>query len=122
MVPALPTFIMMLFFSPPDIPDRHPQCMWGPAPDPYHLHSTCTWFGAYPTPNLTWGEDQDDGSAGRKGRVYESSVADSLSLTLNRSELYDGQTLECAAQHPVLAPTDRNWCSVTLSKHVVVVK
>lgn len=94
--------------------------MWGPAPDPYHLHSTCTWFGAYPTPNLTWGEDQDDGSAGKEGHVYESSVADSLSLTLNRSELYDGQTLKCAAQHPVLAPGEKKWCSFTFSKHVVV--
>lgn len=94
--------------------------MWGPAPDPYHLHSICTWFGAYPAPNLTWGEDRDDGSGGKKGHVYELSVADSLSLTLNRSELFDGQTLKCAAQHPVLAPGEEHLCSFTLSKHVAV--
>lgn len=94
--------------------------MWAPAVDPAHFQFNCTWFGAYPTPMLSWGEDQGDPGAGWRRRVYASNVTDNLSVMLNRSTLSDGQTLRCMAQHAVLAPGDKNTCSFTLSKHVVV--
>lgn len=94
-----------------DVPDRHPQCVWGPATDPQHFHFNCSWLGAYPSPNLTW---VDEGGAG--GQLHQWALADGLSLRLNRSELWDGQTLRCRAQHPVLADTDKNSCSFTFSK------
>lgn len=90
------------------VPDRHPQCVWGPATDPQHFHFNCSWLGAYPSPNLTW---VDEGAAG--GQLHQWALADGLSLRLNRSELWDGQTLRCRAQHPVLADTDKNSCSFT---------
>lgn len=85
--------------------------MWGPATDPQHFHFNCSWLGAYPSPNLTW---VDEGGAG--GQLHQWALADSLSLRLNRSELWDGQTLRCRAQHPVLADTDKTSCSFTFSK------
>lgn len=94
-----------------DVPDRHPLCVWSPATDAYHFHFNCSWRGAYPNPNLTW---VDEGAGGR--HVHQWALADSLSLRLNRSQLWDGQTLRCHAQHPVLAHTDMNSCFFTFSK------
>ncbi len=94
--------------------------MWAPAQDSSHVQFNCTWFGAYPTPMLRWGVDQGDQGARWKGQVYVSEVADSLSVTLNRSVLSDGETLRCMAQHLALAPGKEKSCSFTLSKHVVV--
>ncbi|XP_070821018.1 V-set and immunoglobulin domain-containing protein 10 [Chaetodon trifascialis] len=91
------------------VPDRHPECMWAPALDPTHVQFNCTWFGAYPTPALRWGDDQGD----RAGRVYASEVTDNLSVTLNRSSLSDGQTLRCMARHLALAPGTEKSCSFT---------
>lgn len=103
-----------------DVPDRHPQCTWAPAMDPSHFQFNCTWLGAYPTPKLTWGQDQGDQGAGLKGGLYAWNVTDNLSVTLNRSMLSNGQTLRCMAQHLWFAQRDKNSCSFTLSKHVVV--
>ncbi|KAG8011908.1 V-set and immunoglobulin domain-containing protein 10 [Nibea albiflora] len=97
-----------------DVPDRHPECMWAPAQDPSHIQFNCTWFGAYPTPTLRWGEDQGVQGDLWKGYVYASEVTASLSVTLNRSKLYDGQTLRCMAQHLALAPGKKKSCSFTL--------
>ncbi|KAM9360259.1 V-set and immunoglobulin domain-containing protein 10 [Symphorus nematophorus] len=96
------------------VPDRHPECMWAPAQDPSHFQFNCTWFGAYPTPTLRWGEDQGDQGAHWKGHVYVSEETDHLSVTLNRSVLYDGQTLRCMAQHLVVPPGKWRSCSFTL--------
>lgn len=103
-----------------DVPDRHPECMWALSLDPSHIQFMCTWFGAYPTPTLRWGEDHGDQGDVWKGRIFASEVADNLSVMLNRSVLYDGQTLRCMAQHMALAPGNKKSCSFNLSKHVVV--
>ncbi|XP_068594490.1 V-set and immunoglobulin domain-containing protein 10 [Brachionichthys hirsutus] len=92
------------------VPDRHPVCMWAPASDPTHVQFICTWFGAYPTPTLCW---QDQGSGG-EGHKYATSLTDSLAVTLNRSELSDGQTLRCTAQHQALPSGKGGSCSFTL--------
>lgn len=84
------------------VPDRHPECLWTPAQDPTHVQFNCTWFGAYPPPMLRWGEDD------------AFQVTDSLSVTLNRSLLSDGQTLKCTARHLLLGPGEEKWCSFTL--------
>lgn len=47
-------------------------------------------------------------------------VADSLSVTLNRSLLSDGQTMKCTAQHQLLDTAKEKSCSFTLSKLVAV--
>lgn len=94
--------------------------MWELPLDPSHVQFNCTWFGAYPTPTLRWGEDQGDQGAGGRGRIYASEATDNLSVMLNRSMLSDGQTLRCMAQHMALAPGNTKSCSFTLSKHVVV--
>lgn len=96
------------------VPDRHPECMWAPSQDPSHIQFNCTWFGAYPTPTLRWGEDQGVQGDLWKGSVYASETTASLSVTLNRSTLYDGQTLRCMAQHLALAPGKKKSCSFTL--------
>lgn len=94
--------------------------MWTPAQDPSHVHFNCTWFGAYPTPTLRWGEDEGEQGARWKGHVYATEETESLSVTLNRSMLHEGQTLRCMAQHLALAAGKEKPCSFTLSKHVVV--
>ncbi|XP_037633990.1 V-set and immunoglobulin domain-containing protein 10 [Sebastes umbrosus] len=96
------------------VPDRHPECMWAPAQDPSHVHFNCTWFGAYPTPTLRWGEDEGEQGARWKGHVYATEETESLSVTLNRSMLHEGQTLRCMAQHLALAAGKEKPCSFTL--------
>ncbi|XP_036953773.1 V-set and immunoglobulin domain-containing protein 10 [Acanthopagrus latus] len=96
------------------VPDRHPECMWAPAQDPSQFQFNCTWFGAYPTPTLRWGEDEGKQGARWKERVYATEETDSLALTLNRSMLSDGQTLRCMVQHLALAPGKEKSCSFTL--------
>ncbi|XP_029295730.1 V-set and immunoglobulin domain-containing protein 10 [Cottoperca gobio] len=96
------------------VPDRHPECMWAQAQDPSHIQFNCTWLGAYPTPTLRWGEDQGDQGALWKGHVLASEVTESLSVTLNRSMLSDGQTVRCMAQHQALTPGKEKSCSFTL--------
>ncbi|XP_041793924.1 V-set and immunoglobulin domain-containing protein 10 [Chelmon rostratus] len=95
------------------VPDRHPECMWAPALDPARVQFNCTWFGAYPAPTLRWGDEQGDQEANLKGRVYASEVTDSLSVTLNRSSLSNGQTLRCTARHLALAAGTEKSCSFT---------
>ncbi|XP_028271063.1 V-set and immunoglobulin domain-containing protein 10 isoform X3 [Parambassis ranga] len=84
------------------VPDRHPDCMWAPVSDSTHVQFTCTWHGVYPMPGLRWG---DHG-------LFQ--VTDSLSMTLNRSLLSDGQTVKCMAQHQLLDPGKEKSCSFTL--------
>ncbi|XP_040897794.1 V-set and immunoglobulin domain-containing protein 10 [Toxotes jaculatrix] len=98
------------------VPDRHLECMWAPVQDPSQVQFNCSWFGAYPTPTLRWGEDQGPQGARWKGHIYEMGVTDRLSVTLNRSLLFDGQTLRCMAQHLALAPGKEKSCWFTL-KH-----
>ncbi|KAG7490522.1 V-set and immunoglobulin domain-containing protein 10 [Solea senegalensis] len=95
-------------------PDRHPECMWTPAQDPSHILFNCTWFGAYPTPTLLLGEDRGEQGARRNEHIYATEVTDSLSVTLNRSLLSDGQTVWCMGQHLTLAPGKEKSCSLTL--------
>ncbi|KAM9810489.1 V-set and immunoglobulin domain-containing protein 10 [Neosynchiropus ocellatus] len=84
-------------------PDRHPECTWAPALDSSHVQFNCSWFGAYPAPTLQW----EDGRG-----VLASAEADSLSVTLNRSQLASGQTVRCSAHH---AAAEREAsCSFTL--------
>lgn len=111
---------LYFFFSQTDFPDRHPKCTWAPAEDTSHVQFSCTWFGAYPTPMLRWGEDQGEQGARWRGRVFVTETTDSLSMTRNRSELHKGQTLRCMAQHMALVPEKEKSCSLTLSKHAAV--
>lgn len=113
--------MMLLYFFSLDASDRHPECMWSPAQDSSHIQFTCSWPGAYPTPTLTWVDGGGGGGAQSQEHVYEAEVTDSLSVTMNRSQLSDGQTLRCTAQHQTLAAGEEKSCSFTLSKHVVVV-
>ncbi|XP_068994863.1 V-set and immunoglobulin domain-containing protein 10 isoform X1 [Embiotoca jacksoni] len=85
------------------VPDRHPDCMWASAQDPSHVQFSCSWLGAYPVPELRWGE----------GGGFQ--VTDSLSVTLNRSLLSDGETVRCTARHPLLGPGQEKSCSFTLN-------
>nr|XP_046241493.1 V-set and immunoglobulin domain-containing protein 10 [Scatophagus argus] len=96
------------------VPDRHPECMWRPAQDPSHIQFSCTWFGAYPAPTLRWGEDQGEQRDHWSGRVFVSEVTDNLTVMLNRSSLFDGQTLRCMAQHLALALGKERSCLFTL--------
>ncbi|XP_071753831.2 V-set and immunoglobulin domain-containing protein 10 [Centroberyx gerrardi] len=95
-------------------PERHPECMWRPGEDPSHVQFSCTWLGAYPPPTLSWGENHHSQGANLEGHLYVSEVTDSLAVKMNRSLLFDGQTLVCAAQHPALAPGEEKACSFTL--------
>uniref|UniRef100_UPI0037E82252 V-set and immunoglobulin domain-containing protein 10 n=1 Tax=Semicossyphus pulcher TaxID=241346 RepID=UPI0037E82252 len=98
------------------VPDRHPECSWAPAQDPSHVLFTCSWFDAYPTPTLHWGEVHEAQGAFWTEHINVSKVLESLSMMMNRSELSEGQTLRCTAQHPALAPGEEKECSINL-KH-----
>ncbi|CAB1442421.1 unnamed protein product [Pleuronectes platessa] len=91
-------------------PDRHPDCSWAPAADASHALFNCSWFGAYPTPTLRWVEDQ---GAHWKGHVFVTDTRDSLSLSLNRSLLSEGQTLRCMAKGFDPSGKEKS-CSLTL--------
>ncbi|XP_053276949.1 LOW QUALITY PROTEIN: V-set and immunoglobulin domain-containing protein 10 [Pleuronectes platessa] len=94
-------------------PDRHPDCSWAPAADASHALFNCSWFGAYPTPTLRWVEDQGDQGAHWKGHVFVTDTRDSLSLSLNRSLLSEGQTLRCMAKGFDPSGKEKS-CSLTL--------
>ncbi|XP_034548291.1 V-set and immunoglobulin domain-containing protein 10 isoform X2 [Notolabrus celidotus] len=96
------------------VPDTHPECMWTPAQDPSHVQFTCFWLGAYPAPTLHFGEDKGVQGAASGGHMNVTTVAESLSVMLNRSELSEGHTLRCTARHPVLAAREKE-CSLTLT-------
>ncbi|XP_034026763.1 V-set and immunoglobulin domain-containing protein 10 [Thalassophryne amazonica] len=93
------------------VPDRHPECLWKLAQDTYHVHFICSWVDAYPPANLSWVE-----SHGGPDEVYIllSKVSPSLSVTLNRSVLFDGQTVACVAKHEALPPGTKKECSFTI--------
>ncbi|KAM8865064.1 V-set and immunoglobulin domain-containing protein 10 [Synchiropus picturatus] len=84
-------------------PDRHPECMWAPVLDSSHVQFHCSWFGAYPAPTLQW----EDGHS-----VLASAEAESLSVTMNRSQLTSGQTVKCSGHH--MAAKQEASCSFTL--------
>ncbi|KAK2838001.1 hypothetical protein Q5P01_015213 [Channa striata] len=90
------------------VPDGQPECVSVAAPDSSQIQFNCSWFGAYPTPTLRW-----EGARGARNHMPE--VADSLSVTLKRSQLSDGQTLTCAAEHAVLATGEKKSCSLELT-------
>uniref|UniRef100_A0A3B3V8A7 V-set and immunoglobulin domain containing 10 n=1 Tax=Poecilia latipinna TaxID=48699 RepID=A0A3B3V8A7_9TELE len=85
------------------IPSRRPDCMSMKAQNSSSVQLNCSWFGAYPTPQLRWGKDGD------------FQVTDSLVVSLNSSTLKDGQTLTCTARHELLKNEKERSCSVTLS-------
>ncbi|KAM4616094.1 V-set and immunoglobulin domain-containing protein 10 [Polymixia lowei] len=95
-------------------PQRHPECLWRPGEDPSKIQFNCTWFGAYPTPTLRWGENHHGAGSNLDGHLYVFGEAHNLTLTLNRSLLFDGQLLKCTAQHPALAPGEEKSCSFNL--------
>ncbi|MED6242212.1 hypothetical protein ATANTOWER_001630 [Ataeniobius toweri] len=84
------------------IPSKHPDCMFVQAQDTSSVQLNCSWFGAYPTPKLRWGEDGD------------FQVTNSLSLTLNSSMLHDKQKVTCTALHKLLKQENQKSCSITL--------
>ncbi|XP_059192657.1 V-set and immunoglobulin domain-containing protein 10 [Centropristis striata] len=94
------------------VPNHHPECVWALAEDPSHVQFSCSWLGAYPEPTLRWGEDEADPAPRWTGHV--SAVSESLGVTLNRSLLFDGQTVKCAARHQALGPGKEKSCSFTL--------
>ncbi|KAM4746499.1 V-set and immunoglobulin domain-containing protein 10 isoform 1-T1 [Anableps anableps] len=82
------------------IPSTHPDCMFVEAQDHSRVQLNCSWFGAYPTPKLRWGEDGD------------FQVAESLIVTLNRSMLHDEQKVTCRARHELLKKENERSCSI----------
>ncbi|KAF7687245.1 V-set and immunoglobulin domain-containing protein 10 [Silurus meridionalis] len=76
-------------------PDIHPDCLWQHGSQPDQGLFNCTWYGAYPTPNLTVELDSTDGGV----LLSRTQQTENFQLTLNRSMLYDGQEISCAGQH-----------------------
>ncbi|XP_061788536.1 V-set and immunoglobulin domain-containing protein 10-like [Nerophis lumbriciformis] len=93
------------------VPDRHPECTWVQSQDPTEVHFSCSWEGSYPAPTLQWAEEQGDQGT---RRVFASEVTDGLTVALNRSLLFGGQTIKCLAQHLALAPGQERSCSFLL--------
>ncbi|CAJ1069481.1 V-set and immunoglobulin domain-containing protein 10 isoform X2 [Xyrichtys novacula] len=96
------------------VPDLHPDCMWSPAQDPSHVLFICSWAKAYPSPLLHLEDLQGTKGAAWGAHVNKSAVTSSLSMMLNRSELFEDQTLRCTARHPALAPGEERECSLPL--------
>ncbi|XP_054895793.1 V-set and immunoglobulin domain-containing protein 10 isoform X2 [Poeciliopsis prolifica] len=84
------------------IPSGHPDCMSVEGQNSSSVQLNCSWFGAYPTPQLRWGKDGD------------FQVTDSLVVSLNSSTLHDGQKLTCTARHDLLKLENERFCSITL--------
>ncbi|XP_039906574.1 V-set and immunoglobulin domain-containing protein 10 isoform X2 [Simochromis diagramma] len=83
------------------VSDRHPECKWTLTQNISLVQFTCTWLEVYPTPNLRWD-------------MGPFQVADSLNVTMSRSTLSDGQTVNCTAQPQHLGPEKEKSCSFTL--------
>uniref|UniRef100_A0A3Q2VDQ4 V-set and immunoglobulin domain containing 10 n=1 Tax=Haplochromis burtoni TaxID=8153 RepID=A0A3Q2VDQ4_HAPBU len=85
------------------VSDRHPECKWTLTQNISLVQFTCTWLEVYPTPNLRWD-------------MGPFQVADSLNVTMSRSTLSDGQTVNCTAQPQPqhLGPEKEKSCSFTL--------
>ncbi|RVE67874.1 hypothetical protein OJAV_G00086070 [Oryzias javanicus] len=88
------------------VPATHPDCSLVPFSDPAQAVFNCSWFGALPLPTLSWSRT---GSA-----QVTANVTDSLLLTLNASQLSDGETATCTARHDLIQPGERRSCSLTL--------
>ncbi|KAM3867423.1 V-set and immunoglobulin domain-containing protein 10 [Diretmus argenteus] len=93
--------------------DRHPECRWRPGVDPSHVQFSCTWLGAYPTPTLHWTENHHGAGTDLEGHFF-TEVTDSLVVMMNRSTLYEGQTVKCIAEHPTLTPGQEKTCLFSL--------
>lgn len=83
------------------VSDRHPECKWTLTQNTSLVQFTCTWLEVYPTPKLRWD-------------MGPFQVADSLNVTMSRSTLSDGQTVNCTAQDQHLGPEKEKSCSFTL--------
>ncbi|XP_071013224.1 V-set and immunoglobulin domain-containing protein 10-like [Oncorhynchus clarkii lewisi] len=104
---------LLVYYS----PEKHPECQWKIGKDPSHVQFNCSWFGGYPSPTLLWGEKhQVTSSQGNQvaGQLMESEVTDRLVVNLNRSLLFEGQTLKCDGHHPMISTEDEKFCSFTL--------
>ncbi|XP_064209732.1 V-set and immunoglobulin domain-containing protein 10 [Anguilla rostrata] len=93
-------------------PDRHPECYCNAGNDSLQLLLHCSWPGSYPLPMLHW-EAQLDARGTKQSILNVSVTAESLEVTLNRSQLYNGQTVECKAHNQVLN-SEAKFCSITL--------
>lgn len=85
--------------------ERHPECMW--TQDSSFVVFHCSWSGVYPSPTLTWTDEPS-------GNTLASNVSDSLVLRINGSQLSEGQTLRCKAQHQTLQKEEDKSCRFTL--------
>ncbi|XP_011477105.1 V-set and immunoglobulin domain-containing protein 10 [Oryzias latipes] len=88
------------------VPVTHPDCALVPSSDPTQAIFNCSWLGAVPLPTLSW--------SGKGPALVTANVTDSLLLTLNASQVSHGETVTCTAQHELLSPSDRRFCSLTL--------
>ncbi|XP_026198574.1 V-set and immunoglobulin domain-containing protein 10 [Anabas testudineus] len=86
------------------VSDRHPECMWARAQDPSQLQFMCSWSGVYPPPKLHW----------KWGNNDVSEVTNNLTVSLNHSQLSNGQTVKCVAEHLLLEQGKEKSCSFTL--------
>uniref|UniRef100_W5M6G3 V-set and immunoglobulin domain containing 10 n=1 Tax=Lepisosteus oculatus TaxID=7918 RepID=W5M6G3_LEPOC len=94
-------------------PIKHPECLSQMGNASMQLLLRCIWIGVYPLPTLHWTEESR--SLGDHEPVLNvSQTEESLEVTLNRSQLRDGQELRCTGHHPALEPKDYRSCSVTL--------
>lgn len=97
----------------PDIPELHPDCLWHYSSQVDQVLFNCSWYGAYPTPNLTVFLDSQ---ADRKPKLYRSQETENFELLLNRSMLYEGQNITCVGQHLAQKPGDIRNCTFTFGK------
>lgn len=89
--------------------------MWAAAQDPSQVQFSCSWPEVHPAPRLRW----EGGHHGAPWTVYVSEMADALTVTLNHSQLSNGKTVKCVAEHVMLRPGDERSCSFTLSEQLV---
>ncbi|KAJ8263415.1 hypothetical protein COCON_G00158720 [Conger conger] len=93
-------------------PDRHPECFSHAINDSLHLLLHCSWSGSNPLPMLHW--EEEPGAHGTRPPVLNVSMTtESLEVTLNRSQLYNGQTMRCKAYNNMVK-SEAKFCSITL--------
>ncbi|KAG7263611.1 hypothetical protein CRUP_026584, partial [Coryphaenoides rupestris] len=93
------------------VPAQHPDCLWRSGQNLSEAQQfICSWPGAYPAPSLRWVDIHQGPDTTEQDHMYVVAQTDSLVVTLNRSQLSEGQTLKCIAQHPVLQQGEDKSC------------
>ncbi|TRY87464.1 hypothetical protein DNTS_035294 [Danionella cerebrum] len=97
-------------------PERHPECSWEVTREQSSVLFTCTWFGGYPVPTLSWRVQEESVIAKDAVINFTSQEAERLEVRVNRSLLHNKDEVMCTGRHALGV---ERFCSFTL-RHPLV--